>query len=904
MASQMSDNGNTTTTTPTQTNNTLMSYGGIGGGVTSSSSSTIFSSSTVNTTQETDMLPELKPPTKKTLNLEDIEKLPYEIHRYSSFSTNYVPENILVDCPTDQSSRWSAFNNNPPQYLTLKLRRPAIVRKIKFGKFEKSHVCNIKKFRIYGGLDEERMVLLLEGGLRNDHIPETFSLRSEITSNLPIMYLKIVPLLSWGPTFNYSIWFIELLGQDDPMYTSVCLRDYNKLREMEIIRLCLKHFRQQGYESAFKALQEQTHVRLEHPLITELHQCLVVNGDFDKAEKFISDCVDEGLMDDYLNRQDYKHAWRLQHAQGSKQPGNRGGHQLVMDSQKRLIYLYGGWNGFQDLSDLWVFDIRNNCWTQLFEHTEQYNGPTPRSCHKMVFDPVSKNIFMLGRYLDNSIRTTEYIKSDFFLYDTRARTWLQICDDTSQVGGPQLMYDHQMCIDVDKRTIYVFGGKILTPRSVSASTSSEPEYSGLFSYHIATNTWNQILVDCHHPTASQPEVLSIKSRITHCMVFHNKKRKLYIYGGQRGKEDIHDFITYDVDNQSLEFLNRNSNGGQTAGTITSAAAGGSNANSATNNDGKSEPSPVALRATIDCERNEIYIFSSLSKIKDRRDVPNTPDASNSFWVYSLDTHTWSRIYSCRYNYTNSTATDDVHNKDNMLEPCPRYAHQLVYDEVAKLHYLFGGNPGRSTTPQLRLDDFWILELEKPKRDEILRHCRFLLRKLHYEEMAKSDPYKAMQFLRQHIAEVIDHNNKEQLKNFHKLASLLFKIDDDVEMEQPNLDTLPIGAGKSLAESSSDITSSSTNEEDIYTKSADAASDHTQATEDLSMESCESSTTSSGISDAASSYTAYRKSGGKRSRNDFIYDLRSRRSFLFNKLVQLMPSNMVQPERNLSDFATI
>lgn len=69
-----------------------------------------------------------------------------------------------------------------------------------------------------------------------------------------------------------------------------------------------------------------------------------------------------------------------------------------------------------------------------------------------------------------------------------------------------------------------------------------------------------------------------------------------------------------------------------------------------------------------------------------------------------------------------------------------------------------------------------------------------------------------------------------------------------------------------------------------------------------MESCESS--SSGISDAASSYSAYRKSGGKRSRHNFIYDLRSRRSFLFNKLVQLMPSNMVQPERNISDFAIV
>ena len=142
----------------------------------------------------------------------------------------------------------------------------------------------------------------------------------------------------------------------------------------------------------------------------------------------------------------------------------------------------------------------------------------------MVCDPIAK-VFLcrVAIWIILYARTTEYIKRDFFLYDThiRARTWMQICDDTSQVGGPQLMYDHQMCIDVDKRTIYVFGGKILTPRSVNASTSSEPEYSGLFSYHIATNTWNQILVDCHHPSASQPEVLSIKSRITHCMVFHN-----------------------------------------------------------------------------------------------------------------------------------------------------------------------------------------------------------------------------------------------------------------------------------------------------------------------------------------------------------------------------------------------
>lgn len=68
----------------------------------------------------------------------------------------------MVDAPKDQSSRWSSHNNNPPQYLTLKLKRPSLVRYIHFGKFEKSHVCNLKKFRVFGGLDEDHLVLLLE----------------------------------------------------------------------------------------------------------------------------------------------------------------------------------------------------------------------------------------------------------------------------------------------------------------------------------------------------------------------------------------------------------------------------------------------------------------------------------------------------------------------------------------------------------------------------------------------------------------------------------------------------------------------------------------------------------------------------------------------------------------------
>lgn len=64
-----------------------------------------------------------------------------------------------------------------------------------------------------------------------------------------------------------------------------------QLREVELVRLCLKHFRQQGYDSAFKALQDQTGVNLEDPMMAELHTALVKNGDFQKAETFIEKSV-------------------------------------------------------------------------------------------------------------------------------------------------------------------------------------------------------------------------------------------------------------------------------------------------------------------------------------------------------------------------------------------------------------------------------------------------------------------------------------------------------------------------------------------------------------------------------------------------------------------------------------
>jgi len=48
------------------------------------------------------------------------------------------------------------------QFLLLKLLKPAIVKSIVFGKYEKTHVCNVKKLKVLGGLTKDILIELLD----------------------------------------------------------------------------------------------------------------------------------------------------------------------------------------------------------------------------------------------------------------------------------------------------------------------------------------------------------------------------------------------------------------------------------------------------------------------------------------------------------------------------------------------------------------------------------------------------------------------------------------------------------------------------------------------------------------------------------------------------------------------
>ncbi|KAI4496372.1 hypothetical protein M0804_000182 [Polistes exclamans] len=685
--------------------------------------------------------------TDENSNLEEV--LEYKIFKYSSYTASYVPENILVDKPSDQTSRWSSDNDHPNQFLTLKLQRPAIVKKITFGKYEKTHVCNIKKFKVHGGLEPDYMMELLVSGLNNDSTAQTLELKHVLghEGNLfPCRYIKIIPVHSWGPNFNFSIWFVRLHGITDPKIVQTAISWVDIYRQREVIRLCMKHFRRFEQPEIVHTLQRITGVTLEDPRLSMLYDLLVTKGDHLQAEGFISNAVMSGLLNDYINAQTYRAVWKKL-STSEPRPGMRGGHQMILDPTAEMLYLFGGWDGNQDLSDLWVYDITANQWILLCKDTESVGGPSARSCHKMILDPERRQIFLLGRYLDTQYRTPENLKSDFYVYDIESNKWTQISEDTGVDGGPQLIFDHQMSIDTEKRIIYVFGGRILVSSNTSENhamlaNSTEQIFSGLYSYHVPTGTWNRLACDIARQGPS--EIPTIRSRAGHSMLFHSGERKLYIFAGKRSKEYLRDFFTYDVDTNKINYINYNDVGGRDTDRLPAAG--------------------FTQRSTIDRDLNEIYVLSGLSKDKDERD----DNVQNSFWVYTIKNNTWCCIYR------NDNFGEKYWTKMQDFEPCPRFAHQLVYDEIKKVHYLFGGNPGRSCLPNLRLDDFWQLQLCRPSHEQVLQKCKLIIRKHKFEELALNNSVEALEYLQTKVSEIIDHNDKEQEKEFQLLTSVLFR----------------------------------------------------------------------------------------------------------------------------------
>jgi len=283
------------------------------------------------------------------------------------------------------------------------------------------------------------MTEILHAGLKNDTVPETFILNHVNGAGVafPTLFVKIIPMMSvyspctqlfysdhcyraHGQNFHISIWHVSVTGIIEPEYVERTRVAYEEVRrsfifahssitllyqyrETAVLRHILKHLRQRRLLSPFQAVLSRANIQLEHPLITHLHESLVLQGDWVRSEQLLDEISSSGLFESYLiTCQPYAEWTRLSgtDADGDVPPA-RGGHAMCMDPINEMIYIFGGWNGEKSLDDFWVYSIREDKW-KLLSHstTDEQNAPGARSCHKMVFDSKTGSIYVLGRLND------------------------------------------------------------------------------------------------------------------------------------------------------------------------------------------------------------------------------------------------------------------------------------------------------------------------------------------------------------------------------------------------------------------------------------------------------------------------------------------------------------------------
>jgi hypothetical protein len=131
------------------------------------------------------------------------------------------------------ASNASAQFAGEKQFIILKLDKLSILRKIQFGKYHKPHPCNLKDFKVYASQSTKdprsnAWVRILRGGLRNDSQSEAFDVRWTNSEGVPfpVRYIKLVPLATHSPNFNFSVWHIVLEGTTDSYIVNRVTAEY------------------------------------------------------------------------------------------------------------------------------------------------------------------------------------------------------------------------------------------------------------------------------------------------------------------------------------------------------------------------------------------------------------------------------------------------------------------------------------------------------------------------------------------------------------------------------------------------------------------------------------------------------------------------------------------------------
>ncbi|OMJ29827.1 Muskelin [Smittium culicis] len=395
-------------------------------------------------------------------------------------------------------------------------------------------------------MSPDNMTEVLHSGLRNDDKEEIITIKQHINGTyLPSQYIKIQPLVAYDQKFNYSIWHVQLIGTLDPTIVDYIVNEYNEYVTKSTIKKSLKYFRENMLLSVHNELQNSTGISFSLPVLNGIYKKLISGSEYKDVESLIFSAYSgEILKDSSLNIPCASSWLPIHHSCNTNEaPIGRGGHQMCIDDNLGKIYVFGGWDGMRNLSDLWEFDIVENIWNCICPNTYKVGGPDPRSLHSMCINTVKNQLYVLGKFIDHEYRDTSTFDSDFYCYNIDYKSWELISHDTASDGGPRLLYDSQMVFDPIYQRIYVYGGKILSQNSAESGAT----FGGLYCFETFTRKWIQLRPDFK----IHDHEFQLQARIFHSMTIDAEYQRLYILSGQKDIKNLGDFLVYDIQSNTF-----------------------------------------------------------------------------------------------------------------------------------------------------------------------------------------------------------------------------------------------------------------------------------------------------------------------------------------------------------------
>eukprot|EP01155_Anaeramoeba_flamelloides_P024964 Anaeramoba_flamelloidesa811825_209.p1 GENE.a811825_209~~a811825_209.p1 ORF type:complete len:445 (+),score=58.04 a811825_209:99-1433(+) len=200
-------------------------------------------------------------------------------------------------------------------------------------------------------------------------------------------------------------------------------------------------------------------------------------------------------------------------------PSARWAHTFVRINENELM-LYGGYAGNREyLSEMHIFDIRNNEWRLV---NQKGDVPEGRSTHVFVKYNDHKWVMFGGRLSIDGERS-----NDVYLFDTLTDTWEKI--ETVSENLPQPRSSHEGTF-IDNK-LWIFAGL------------SDNALNDLWCFNFKKREWKQIIVD-----------IEIKNTFGHSSYLLAKERKWLIFHGssQVMESAFRDHLLFDFDTLKMK----------------------------------------------------------------------------------------------------------------------------------------------------------------------------------------------------------------------------------------------------------------------------------------------------------------------------------------------------------------